>query len=142
MSKIRLGSEDIQLINLFEKITGAKAQDMVAEDSVICFLVSKEDMGLAIGKKGASIEKVRSTFNKKIYVMEYAEDYQQFVRNVFHPVDIQEVRLSSSSKGKNVVIKIRKKDRKNVIGAGGERIKLARKLLDRHFGLKDVILES
>jgi len=142
MSKIRLGSDDIQTINLFEKLTGAKARDMVTAENVVCFLVSKEDMGLAIGKKGASIEKVRATLNKKIYVIEYAEDVQQFVRNIFHPADIQEVRLSSSSKGKNVVIKIPRRERKNVIGVGGERIKLARKLIERYFNLKDIILES
>lgn len=51
MSKIRLGTDEIQLMNLFERITGAKVKDMVQDEGVICFLVGKEDMGLAIGKR-------------------------------------------------------------------------------------------
>lgn len=40
------------------------------------------------------------------------------------------------------MIKANKKYKKNIIGFKGEKIKLARKLLDRYFDLKDVIIET
>jgi len=142
MVKIRISSDEIQFINLFEKLTGAKARDMVEEENAICFLVNKEDMGLAIGKKGVNIEKVRNTLNKKIYIIEYSEDYGQFVRNIFQPAEIKEVRISQSGKGKNVVLKTSRKSKGTIIGPKGEKIKLARKLLERYFNLEDIILET
>ncbi|MBM3308809.1 MAG: NusA-like transcription termination signal-binding factor [Candidatus Altiarchaeales archaeon] len=142
MVRIRIGADEIQFINLFEKLTGAKAQDMIEEENTICFLVSKEDMGLAIGKKGANIEKVRNTFNKNVCVIEYSEDMAEFVRNIFQPSKIREVRPSSSSKGRNIVLKIDRKQRGGIIGSKGEKIKLAKRLLNRHFNMEDIILEN
>jgi len=142
MSKIRLGSEDIQFLNLFEKLTGAKATDMVQTEETICFLVQKEDMGLAIGKKGSNIEKVRSKFGKNIQVIEYSEDYAQFVKNMFQSAEIREVRISEAGKGKNLVVKTSRRDKKNIIGVRGEKIKIARILLDRYLNLKDIIIET
>ena len=142
MTKIRITADEIKFMNLFEKITGAKVRDMIQEENTICFLVNKEDMGLAIGKKGSNIEKVRNTLGKSVYVIEYSDEYSTFVKNIFQPSTIKEIRISNSSKGKNVVIKTNKRDRKNIIGYQGEKIKLAKKLLDRYFGLKNIIIET
>jgi N utilization substance protein A len=142
MSKIRLGSEDIQVINLFEKITKAKAEDLVEHEGTLCFLVRKEDMGMAIGKKGANIEKVRNALGKNVQILEYSDNQEEFIKNIFHPAEIQAVRVSKSGKGDNVVVTTEKKNKKIVIGPGGSRIKLARRLLDRYFNLKDVIIEA
>ncbi|MFH1126310.1 MAG: NusA-like transcription termination signal-binding factor [Candidatus Altiarchaeota archaeon] len=142
MSRIRLGLDEIQIINLFEKMTGAKAVDIVHDDNYICFLVNKEDMGLAIGKKGSNITKARNKLGKNIHVVEYSDDYGQFIRNIFQPAEIMEVRISSSSKGRNVVVKTTRRDRKIIIGPGGEKINMARKLIDRHFELEDIIIET
>jgi N utilization substance protein A len=142
MGKIRLGPDDIQLINLLEKITGARARDVVMEGDKLCFLLGREEMGLAIGKGGCNIEKARVKFGKNILLIEYSEDYCQFVRNIFRPSEIDEVRISKSGRGKNIVIKAEKKYRRQIIGVGGERINLARRLLDRYLGMKDVVIET
>jgi len=140
MSKIRLGAEDIQSINLFEKLTGAKARDIVHEGDTICFLVNKEDMGLAIGKKGCNIEKAKTAFGKNIYVIEYAEDLSTLAKNIFYPAEIRNVRLSGD--GKTITITSFRKHRRTIIGPGGERIKLARKLTDRYFGAGDINIDA
>ncbi|MDD5111407.1 MAG: NusA-like transcription termination signal-binding factor [Candidatus Altiarchaeota archaeon] len=140
MSKIRLGAEDIQSINLFEKLTGAKARDIVHEGESICFLVNKEDMGLAIGKKGSNIEKAKTAFGKTIYIIEYAEDLSNLVKNIFYPAVIQEVQLGGD--GKTVTITTARKHRRTIIGPGGEKIKLARKVIDRHYGAGDIVIET
>lgn len=142
MGKIRLGEGDIQTINLLEKLTGARARDTVKEGDTLCFLLNREDMGPAIGKGGCNIEKARVKFGKNIQFIEYSEDYAQFAKNIFRPSEIEEVRISKSSRGKNLVIKTNKKYRKQIIGRGGERIKLARRLLDRYFNLDNIILET
>lgn len=142
MNKIRLGADEIQTINFFEKLTGARARDIVQSENTICFLVDKEDMGLAIGKRGSNIEKVRNKLSKNIHVTEYSEDPIQLAKNIFQDAEIREARISDSGKGKNLVVKTNRKYRKNIIGLQGEKIKLARKLFERYFGLENIIIET
>ncbi len=138
MSKIRLDSDDIKYITMFETLTGASITDCVQEDSVMGFLVKKGDMGLAIGKNGANIERVRKAMGKSIIVMESSENLEDFVKNVFRPVKIKKSRTQKTEQGNTLVIEIDKKDRKWVIGSEGNRIKIAKKLAKRHYGIDDI----
>lgn len=142
MGKIRLSEDDIQMINLFEKITGARPIDTIQEGETLYFLLNKEDMGMAIGKGGSNIQKARNRIGRNIHIIEYSEDYRQFVKNIFHPAEIKEARLSKSSREKNMVITADKRNKRQIIGPRGEKIKLARRLLDRYLDLKDIILQT
>lgn len=142
MNKIRLGADEIQTINFFEKLTRARAKDVIQNGNTICFLVEKVDMGLAIGKKGSNIEKVRSKLGKNIHVTEYSEDPIQLAKNIFQDAEILEARISDSGKGKNLVVKTNRKYRKNIIGPQGEKINLAKKLFERYFGLENILIET
>jgi len=142
MARIRLGSEEIKYITLFESITGARVKDCVVYNNSMGFLVEKGDMGLAIGKNGSNIDRVRKIINKNIWVMEYSDNVNEFIRNLFQPVRIRQLRLNESRNEKIVLLEISKRDRKRVIGHGGNRIRIARELSQRHFGIDDIKINS
>lgn len=138
MGKIRLGSDDIKYITLFETLTGARVKDCIQVENAMGFLVDKGDMGLAIGKNGASIEKVRAALGKSVFVAEFADDASDFVKNMFSPVKIKQVRIRETGDEKVADIDVARNDRKRVIGQEGIRIKIAKELSKRHHNIDNI----
>jgi transcription termination/antitermination protein NusA len=138
MGKIRLGSDDIKYITLFETLTGARVKDCIQVENSMGFLVDKGDMGLAIGKNGTSIEKVRAALGKGVFVAEFADDANDFVKNMFSPVKIKQVRIRETGDEKVADIDVARNDRKRVIGQEGIRIKIAKELSKRHYNIDNI----
>lgn len=141
MARIRLSTEEIKYMNLFESMTGASVEDCVQEEDSIGFIVKKGDMGLAIGKGGANIERVKSAIRKGVWVMEGADQVDEFIRNMFSPTKIRNVRMSPGPE-KVLTLEVSRKDASRVIGQNGGRIKIAKKLAERHFDVDDIKVKS
>ena len=60
-SEVKLSTDGIRYIALFESLTGARAKDCYEdiENNRLLFVVRNGDMGLAIGRDGKNIEKVK-----------------------------------------------------------------------------------
>jgi len=142
VTRIRLGSEEIKYITMFESITGANVKDCVQMDDAMGFLVEQGYMGLAIGRSGKTIEKVRKSIGKKVMVMEFSDDTVKFVKNLFQPVKIRQVIIHDSDDDKVAMIEVSKKDRTKALGYDGQRIKIAKELVSRHFGLSDIVVKT
>lgn len=140
--EVRLSAEDIRHIAVFEGITGAVVKDCVADEqeNKILFVVKKGDMGLAIGRKGSSILKVKQALGKKVEVLEYSEDAIEFLRNVFHPYRVKNVSLTANGSKKVALVSIDDRDKSRAIGRGGSNIKKVKMLASRHHGIDEVIV--
>ena len=132
---VKLGTEHIQAVAAFEKLTGVFVKDCLITDDCIYFLIKPGKMGLAIGKNGANIKKVRDVFKKQVKIFEYSENPEVFVKNV-----IQNIKTFSLNDGV-VTISIPPKDRSMVIGKNGKNIKILRDMLNRNFNIKNLRLK-
>jgi len=67
MVEVKLTEDCMRLISQFESLTGAGSRDCVVDDrnERLIFVVNPGDMGLAIGKKGASIKKASEVMGKE-----------------------------------------------------------------------------
>ena len=100
-------------------------------------------MGLAIGKKGASVKKASDAFGKKVEVVEYNTDKVQFLRNCFLPVQIQVVTFEKDEDGAEVAyIEVQPEDRGLAIGKEGRNIIKAKRLAFRQFDIVNVELRQ
>ena len=143
MNRIRFDTDDIQHITLFEKITGATIKDFIQEANTICFLVKPGDMGLAIGKKGVKIERIRKALGRSILVLEFNEDAEQLLRNLFHPLEVHGFSIAKTSDGTTTAtVEISRTDRSRAIGQNGSRIKIIRALAKRHCNIDDINLKT
>ena len=142
--KIRLNTDEIKYITLFETLTGATIKDCIQdeESDSIGFLVKKGDMGLAIGKNGANIERVKKAIGKNAWVMEISDDLNEFIKNMFQPTRLKQIRVSETSSGKVLMLEVSKKDSRKIIGQNGSRIKIAKRLAERHFSVDDIKVKS
>src|SRR3989442_5968525 len=94
--KIKLTSEEMKYMALFESVTGATTQDCVIDEKLdrIIFVAKQGDMGLSIGKGGKNINNLRRMTNRQIEVVEYAETPEQSVRNSLSPARLKEVLIT------------------------------------------------
>ena len=141
MGEITVSEDDMRLIAQFENLTGAGARDCVVDEkfSRILFVINPGEMGLAIGKKGASVKKASDAFGKKVEVVEYNPDKVQFLRNCFLPVQIQTVTFEQNEDGDEIAyIEVQPEDRGLAIGKEGKNIIKAKKLALRQFDIVNV----
>lgn len=133
-----LSNEDLQAINMLEQATGAKAIDVMMAEDAVYFVVEKGDVGKAIGKQGANIEKLRKVFGRNVELTENADTPSEFIANLFKPAVLKEVKENERDGRRTVHITVEDKDKGLAIGRGGSRIKKARLLCKRKFGIDDV----
>ncbi|NQE54614.1 GTPase Era [ANME-1 cluster archaeon GoMg3.2] len=139
-----MDTEGIRYIGIFESITGAGVKDCVvnSEANKVILVVKKGDMGLAIGKGGSNITKVKDMIRKDIEVVEHSTDAKEFIENLFRPAEIKSVELLTDDDGKSCAyVAVLTKQKGIAIGKNGERIKKVKLLVKRNLGIDDVVIK-
>jgi N utilization substance protein A len=100
--------------------------------------VQKGHLGIAIGSKAKNLEKLRSLFKKSVKFVEFDEDKARFVSNLCKPYELTKVSLEGNNEAMVVRIEVNPRDKSKLIGKGGRNINMIRKMVQRHFPIKDV----
>jgi N utilization substance protein A len=143
MTEVKLTTEGIRYIALFESFTGAIARDCYVDDENdrVIFVVKEGDMGLAIGKNGNNINRVKKSIGKHIEIVEYSNEVDEFVANALQPVFVKKVQVVIKENRKLAYVEVMSKDRGIAIGKNGRNIQKAKVLGQRHYGIEDVIIK-
>lgn len=142
MSEVVLTEDCMRLISQFESLTGASSRDCVVDDrnQRLIFVVNPGQMGLAIGKKGAAIKKASDAMGKKIEVVEYSPNPEQFIKNCFLPAQVTTIEFEGEPDEQTVQVQVRDEDRGIAIGKEGKNIFKAKRLAQRQHNIVDVQL--
>ena len=143
MTEVKLTTEGIRYIALFESLTRAVARDCYIDDENdrVIFVVKKGDMGLAIGKNGNNINRVKRSIGKHIEIVEFSDDVDEFIANALQPVSVKKVQVVTKESKELAFVEVTSKDRGIAIGKNGRNINKAKVLAHRHYGLEDVIIQ-
>lgn len=141
MTEIKLSSDQLGLISIFQNMSGATVRDCIVDEKGgrMIFIVSKGQMGLAIGKKGATIQNIERVVKQPVEVVEWSDDPAEMIRNALDPRFVVEVRISDrldGTKGASVVVDPRKKGA--VLGRGGRNAEKARLIAKKYFGIENL----
>jgi transcription termination/antitermination protein NusA len=144
MVEVKLTEDCMRLISQFERLTGAGSRDCIIDDrnNRLIFVINPGEMGLAIGKSGASIKKASDVMGKKIEVVEYSTNPEQFLKNCFLPAQVTGIDFEDQDDGQVAHIEVRDEDRGIAIGKEGKNIFKAKKLAQRQHNIADVQLVS
>ena len=125
---------------LLQDLTGAVARDCIIdnENNRIIFVVRPGDAGRAIGRRGANINRLRRILGKEIEVVEYADDLETMVKNIFSPARILSVRTVQRNGRKILYVTVDPNDKGRAIGKGGRKVSIARIILKRYFNIDDI----
>src|ERR671928_802702 len=143
--KIKLTSDELRPISLFQSITGANARDCVVDDKMdrVIFIVNKGQMGLAIGKGGATIRQLQNVVGKKVELVEYSDDASEFIRNILNTDMINEIRINDRVDGtRQAIVIVDPKKKGVVVGREGRNAEKARLLAKRYFQISNVLITS
>ncbi len=150
---IRIDQKSIELISLFNNISGAIIKDCLIfrspenNSEVVIFLVKKEDVGKAIGKAGEHVKDLKVRLQKNIDVIEFSEDLNQFIQNILNTtknaIKVQNIEIKESKNlKKTIIISVRPQDRGKAIGKEGSMIRKIKELVLRYFEVDNVIINT
>ncbi len=131
--------ETIRLITLFENLTGTTVKDCLIDDSknTVYFVVGEGKVGMAIGKNGDSVKNVENLIKKNIKLFEFSSDLNNFVKRLIPQTT--EVKIRNEDKVM-VEVKVDRKDKAMIIGRDGRNLKLYKELLERSYGVNELII--
>jgi len=154
--KVKIDRKAIELMSLFNNISGAIIKDclifqnpesMDESRQVIIFLVKKEDVGKAIGKAGEHVKDLMSKLQKKIDVIPFSEDLNQFIHFILNTsknsIKVQGIEIKENkNEKKTVIISVNPQDRGKAIGKDGSMIRKIKTLVIRHYDVDNVIVNT
>ena len=129
---------------LFESMTGAMVKDCIIDDelSKVTFVVKNGDMGLAIGKGGSTVTKVKRAVDKGVEIIEYNEDPAQFIRNILSPAELKSIKvIQKEGQDKIAIVNADSSNKRIAIGKNGVNIERAKLLAKRQHDISNIILK-
>ncbi|MBY9004349.1 MAG: NusA-like transcription termination signal-binding factor [Candidatus Lokiarchaeota archaeon] len=153
MKSIRFDRKSMELISLFNNLSGAIIKDCLTFESpennseIIIFLVKKEDVGKAIGKAGEHVKDLMNKLQKKIDVIPYSDKLEQFIQFILNTsknsITVQDIEIKENkNEKKTVIISVKPQDRGKAIGKEGSMIRKIKLLVTRHFEVDNVIINT
>ena len=143
--EIKLTSEELKLIALFQKITRASARDVIDDERMnrLIFVVNEGKMGLAIGKGGSNIKNLQNILKRDIELVEYAPEPEAFLKKILNPKFILSVEFSERLDGTTQAeITVNAEKKGVVVGREGRHAQKARLLAKRYFNISKVLINS
>jgi len=143
LPNIKLTADEMRYITLLETLTGAVAKDCIYDpkENRIIFVIRRGDMGLAIGKNGINIERLKKIIGKNIEVVEYADTSEEFLKNLFVPAKVRAVKIINNNDGTSCAqVIVDPKDKGIAIGKNGRNILRAKLLMKRHLDIDNVVV--
>ena len=135
---MQLSNEELVCMRLFFNITGVEPLHCLITDDGIAFLVDKDRVGMAIGRNGSNIKRLREKMNKNVYVFAKVDQPEEFIKrslNVSSPI-LNEVERNNK---KVIFVKLNTSDKYSM--RRGAVISLAKELFKEVFG-KEMRIQS
>ena len=142
---IKLTTDQMRMMSLFQNVTGATARDCVEDEKLdrVIFVVNTGKMGLAIGKGGMHIKSLQNIVKRNVELVEFDEDPVKFLTNLLNSKLITEVKLNTRTDGsKQAIVMVDPQKKGIVVGREGRNAEKARMLAKRYFDISSVLINS
>jgi N utilization substance protein A len=142
---IKLTTDQIKLMSLFQNVTGATARDCIEDEKLdrVIFVVNPGKMGLAIGKGGITIRNLQNVVKRNVELVEYSDDPAEFLKNMLNPKLVSEVKINKRLDGSmQAIVLVDAKKKGIVVGREGRNAEKARLLAKRYFQISNVLIQS
>ena len=140
-AEIVLTEDTLMYISLFETITKANVIDCMDADEKLVFVVEQGQGNIAVGKKGEHVIRLKDRTGKNIQVVEYSDDPEQFVKNVFHIYEPQKVVIEQRGNITHATITVDPKLKGRAIGKAGKNLRIARDIVNRHHEIQSLSVD-
>jgi N utilization substance protein A len=144
MPAVKLSQTEMQYITIFQGIVNVVIKDCIVdeEENKVVFVVSEGQAGLAIGKRGMNINRLKELISKDVEIIEHSSDPLKFIRNCFLPIVIREIVFLERKNGKTATVEVDNKVKGRAIGRSGKNINKVKNLVLRQFDIADVMIKQ
>jgi N utilization substance protein A len=132
MAEIAFDTATLGYIRLFEERTGARVKDCLEAEDKLVFLVYPGEIHKAVGPGGVLVDRLKGLLHKEIQVVEYSDDPESLVKNVFYVFTPKRVDFAPKGKGRHATVTVDPAWKARAIGKAGKNLKIARAILMRH----------
>ncbi len=137
MVGMKLTHGQILYIKALQSIANVRAVDCMANEHTITYLVRPAQMGLAIGKNGETVKKIREKIGKNVEVFEYAKQPEDFLKRAFRNVSFGEVSIVSKGKKKEITLVLDSTNKRKLLQNPG-RLKKVREIANKTYDVESV----
>ena len=138
---IVLTEDTLRYIRLFETITKTNVIDCMDADDKLVFVVEAGQGNTAVGKKGEHVIKLKEKTGKNIQVVEYSDDPEQFVKNVFHIYEPKNVVIEQRGNVTHATVTVNPELKGRAIGKAGKNLRIARDIVNRHHEIQSISVD-
>ncbi len=138
MAEIAFDNETLGYIRLFEERTGARVKDCLEAEEKLVYLVVPGDIHKAVGPGGVLVDRLKGMMKKEIQVVEWADEPEALVRNIFYWYSPRQVDFAPKGRGRHVTVTVDPAWKARAIGKQGKNLKIARAILARHTDIVSV----
>lgn len=130
MAKIKFDSNDMKIMSMFSSLTRANLKDCIFEDNLALFIVQENEIGKAVGKKGANVKRLETALKRKIKIVEFNPQLLGFIRNLVYPLKLAEM---DENDGTVILKAIDTKTRGLLIGRNASNLRNYEDIAQRYF---------
>ncbi len=130
-------------MSLFQDVTRVVARDCIIDENNgrIIFLIDPQNMGVAIGKNGINVKRLKKLIGKDIEIVGYSENLEELVKNLMAPARVKNIKVvQSNSNRKTIYIYVDPQDMGMAIGKNGRNVARAKLILKRYMDIDNVII--
>jgi len=138
MVRIKINSDKIGYINIFESITGAHVKDCIIDEDAnkIIFLVKEGHAAKSIGRKGINVQNLQKAMKRTIEIIEFSDTPQKFISNFFRPAKLSNIYISEKS-DETTVLHLTPESDKGLIK---NKLQRAKKLTKKYYDISDIVV--
>jgi len=138
---IVLNEDTLRYIRLFEGVTKTNVRDCMVTKDKLVFVVDKSQGNKAVGKGGEHMLTMKDRTGKDIQVVEYSEEPEQFVKNVFFIYGPQKVVIEKRDNITHATVTVDPKLKGRAIGKEGRNLRIARDIVNRHHEIQSISVD-
>ena len=125
----KLVFQDIQYINVFERVTRVRPSDCFTYGIFLVFVVPGDQLSRAIGQQGINAKRLSSVMNRRVKVISYNGRGDEFIASIISPIKVKDLRVENGV----VTIRAGPQSKALIIGKNSQRLKELKGILERYF---------
>ena len=133
--KIVYDEQLMKYIALVENLTKVNVKDMFLKNNMLYCVIDKENLRKIIGPNGSKIKRIENLIKKKIKILGYSSNVNEFVKDLVYPFKIDKVEDTEG------VVNIHCKDTKTkglLIGRERRNLLNFKEITKRYFPIQDL----
>lgn len=134
---LKLGTEQIQLMNTLDLVAKVNARDCVVQGDSVIFMVPELQMSQAIGKNGSNVKIMTQKLRKRVELFEYTEKAEKFFEKAFYNAKLEGVEVKALGESKVAFVKADAANKKILLGNMG-RLRKIKELANRNYSIDEV----